>query len=82
MSLLIDNIDVYSAYGVSIRKGGLNEIVNFPSIKPVEVNDWHEEDGEEVDLSEIKLESKAFDIHFILDRRRGKFNNFFTDAFK
>lgn len=78
MSLLINDIDPYWSYGVSIRKGGLNEIVNFPSIKPVEVNDWHEEDGEEVDLSEIKLESKAFDIHFILDRRRGKLSDFLS----
>ncbi len=76
MSLLINNIDAYLSYGVLIRKGGLNTLINFPSIKPVEINDWHEENGEEVDLSEIKLESKAFDIHFILDRRRGKLNDF------
>src|SRR5690554_2345242 len=78
MSLLINDIDAYWSYGVSIRKGGLNALINFPSIKPVEVNDWHEEDGEEVDLSEIKLESKAFDIHFILDRRRGRLSDFLS----
>lgn len=78
MSLLINGIDAYLSYGVSIRKGGLNALINFPSIKPVEVNDWHEEDGEEVDLSEIKLESKAIDIHFILDRMRGKLNDFLS----
>lgn len=89
--LLIDGIDVYSSFGVFVSNDGLNGVVEFPSIKPVETNDWQEEDGEEVDLSGIvvkpglngendvirlALESKIFNIQFIAHGQFSKCDDF------
>lgn len=89
--LFVDGVDVYSSFGVFVSKEGLNGLVDFPSIKQVDVNDWQEEDGEEPDLSGIvvkqglngnpdivrlALESKIFNISFIAHGQYSKFDDF------
>lgn len=60
----IDGIDIYSRYGILIDKGGHNDFLVFPSLVQPESNDWLEEDGVEVDLSEPKLDTKEISISF------------------
>lgn len=49
--LYIDGYDAYTQYGVYVVNGGWNDLVAFPPLKTVPSNDWQEEDGIEVDLS-------------------------------
>ncbi len=62
--IFIDNIDIYKAYGIFIENGGYDGLVQFPSLKEPNFNNWSEEDGIEVDLSEPKVDSKTFTISF------------------
>lgn len=61
---LVDSIDIYTVYGIFILKGGYSGLVCFPPLKEPETNDWHEDDGIEVDLLEPFLDSKTFEIIF------------------
>ncbi len=63
-TLLVDNIDVYEAFGVFVVEGGYNELVAFPAMKSVASNDWWEEDGQEFDLSAPTLASHEFSMKF------------------
>lgn len=62
--LLIDGIDMYAAYGISIIKGSYNNLVAFPTLKELGKNDWPEEDGQEFDLSIIALDTSEISIEF------------------
>lgn len=65
--LYIDGLDAYVQWGVYVVHGGWNEAIAFPSLKGVEYNDWHEEDGIEADLSSPKLDTKEFAMSFAYD---------------
>ena len=56
--LYIDGKDIYAEYGVYVVQGGWNELIAYPPLKPVDVNDWQEVDGVEADLSSPVLDSK------------------------
>ena len=61
----IDGIDAFTRYGVMIEEGGYNGVLSYPSLKePEQSNNWLEEDGIEVDLSDPKLNTKELDISF------------------
>lgn len=51
-------------YGVYVQMGGWNELIAMPPLKAVPTNDWQEEDGIEVDLSEPVLDSREVSIRF------------------
>lgn len=48
----IDGIDIYDEFGVIVEGDGYDELLSFPSLKEPDKNDWPEENGIEVDLSE------------------------------
>ena len=56
--LFIDGGDAYLQYGAYVVNGGWNELVAYPPLKPVESNDWQEEDGIEADLSAPVLDTR------------------------
>ena len=60
----IDGTDIYAAYGALVTEGGYNGLVQFPSLKTVEYNDWYEEDGIEADLSNPVLDTKNVSVSF------------------
>lgn len=62
--LYIDGHDVQIRFGLSLLKGGHNELVAFPPMKAVEANDWQEYDGIEPDLSEPMLDTKSLSVRF------------------
>ena len=61
---LIDGKDLWTAYGAFVTEGGYRGLVQFPSMKAVEYNDWQEEDGIEADLSNPVLDMKSVQIPF------------------
>lgn len=60
----IDNKDLWIAYGAYVTEGGYRGLLQFPSMKTVEYNDWQEEDGIEADLSVPMLDTKSVQISF------------------
>ena len=60
----IDGTDAYTEWGVFIVDGGYNGLVSFPQLKEPDKNDWAEEDGIEVDLSNPTLDTKEFSVKF------------------
>ncbi len=62
--LLIDGRDAYTTFGVFVADGGYNGLVQYPSLKTPDSNNWPEQDGIEVDLSDPKLDSKTFSMKF------------------
>lgn len=66
-NLYIDGENARSRFGVWITRGGYNGLLAFPALKEPEENDWPEEDGVEVDLSDPKLEAKEITISFLAD---------------
>lgn len=71
--LYIDGKDAYREYGVYVEDGGWNELVSMPPLKSVESNDWQEEDGSEVDLSEPVLDTRTVTIKFALTKAYSRY---------
>ena len=67
----IDGISICNRFGVWVTKGGYNGLLAFPAMKEPESNDWPEEDGIEVDLSDPKLEPKEAAVSFLSDTNDG-----------
>ena len=67
-TLTIDGEDIFTKYGVVVSDGGLASLVQWPSLKDVESNDWFEEDGMEADLSAPRLASRDVEIQLSLVR--------------
>ena len=72
-ALYIDDLHVRSRFGCWITRGGYAGLLAFPAMREPEYNDWPEEDGIEVDLSEPKLEDK--EIAIPLDRKSTRLNS-------
>lgn len=62
--LFIDGVDVYDMYGVFVEGNGFDGLLGFPAMVPPDSNDWAEEHGIEVDLSEPKLQAREFTMYF------------------
>ena len=57
-TLYIDGNDAYRQFGVSVVKGGYDDIIAMPPLKKPQTNDWQEEDGIEADLEEPVLDAR------------------------
>lgn len=71
--LYIDGNDAYLRYGVYVVQGGYDELVAMPPLKEPQKNDWHEEDGIEVDLENPVLDAREVSVTFAVS---GIFNRF------
>lgn len=62
----IDNNSLKGVHGGTLLEHSLDGLLTWPSVKSVDTNDWAEESGIEVDLSELHFNARtaAFDIHF------------------
>lgn len=58
----IDGVDAVSVYGVSLTS--YEGLIQFPPLKPIEFNDWPDENGIEPDLAEPALDAKEFSLAF------------------
>lgn len=66
-NLYIDGLDARSRFGCWVTRGGYDDLLAFPALKEPDANDWPEEDGVEVDLSDPKLEEKEITVSFLSD---------------
>lgn len=80
--LYIDGVDSYSNYGLFVCNKGYEELVEYPSLKDVNTNDWPEEDGIEPDLLNPVLDTKQFKMDFAVHKniRTGLFLDAITDG--
>jgi len=62
--LYLDGNDVYSSYGAILGEGSYKNLLEWPVFKELSYNDWHEENGLEVDLSDPKLDTRTFELTF------------------
>lgn len=74
--IYIDGQDGFATFGVFVVEGGYDDLVAFPPLKPVESNDWHEEDGIEADLSAPVLDTREFAMKFGFTGDTHLFNEF------
>lgn len=72
--LYIDGNDAYKLYGVYVVQGGWNELIAYPPLKPVDSNDWQEEDGIEPDLSSPVLNSREISVKIAISGLHSRFN--------
>ena len=72
--LYIDGNDAYEQYGVYVVKGGWNDLIAYPPLKPVECNDWQEIDGVEADLSAPVLNTREVQLKIAIS---GCYSRFF-----
>lgn len=61
----IDGLGLKATFGAFIPRGGYNDLLVFPAMKKPATNDWPEEDGVEVDLTDPVLEAKEVSITFL-----------------
>ncbi|MDR1974836.1 MAG: hypothetical protein LBQ31_09250 [Bacteroidales bacterium] len=63
-TLFIDGIDITQRYGVELLKGSYKSVFQYPELKPVETNNWWEDDGLEADLSNPVLDTQKIVLNF------------------
>lgn len=71
--LYIDGYDAYKQYGVYVVQGGWNELIAYPPLKPIDSNDWQEEDGMEPDLSSPVLDSREISVKIAISGLYSRF---------
>lgn len=67
----IDGVDIYNEFGVFISGDGYDELLSFPAMKEPDKNDWPEEHGIEVDLTEPRLQAREVKVDFAFTRGFG-----------
>ena len=55
---LLDGYDLWTTFGITIEKGGLDDLLKLPKRKQSIEHNWMDEDGIDVDLSRTFLEAK------------------------
>ncbi len=60
--LFIDGQDAFLAWGAFLEDGGHAALAEMPAFKPLDFNDWAEEDGREYDLADPKLAPREFTL--------------------
>ena len=60
--LIVDGVDTFDRFGVFALEAGLNDLLAYPPLKPVEANDWHEQEGIDADLSAPRLNGREVSI--------------------
>lgn len=62
--VLINNTDIWTVYHAFISENGYAGLVEWPSIKDIDYNNWQEVDGIDADLTEIHLAPHTANIRF------------------
>lgn len=60
--IIVDGVDTFARFGVFVLETGLNDLLSYPPLKPVEANDWHEQEGIDADLSAPRLNGREVTI--------------------
>jgi hypothetical protein len=65
-NVLIDQHDIYAEYGVILLRGSYDGLLQPPKRKTSLSNNWQDEDGLDIDLTEPHWEEKDVDLKFLL----------------
>lgn len=76
--LIIDGIDAWLIYGVSILDAGLNTMLSWPASKEVDTADWAEGDYIQADLSDLLLGAKDASLNLVVCDRITDLTPFFA----
>lgn len=76
--LFINGTDIFQTYKGFVVENGHSELIEYPAMKNIETNNWHEENGIEVDLSDPKLDSKSFSLNMAFVGTRQQFYDFIS----
>ena len=68
--LFIDGHDAFIEYGIFVEQGGYKQVIQFPAFKSLDVTEWLDDDGIEVDLSSPKLDTRTLQIQFCITNIR------------
>lgn len=72
----IDGRDAYEEYRVFLSEGSAASLLQYPPLKKVDGTDWSEEDGEEVDLTAPRLDTREVSLNFVSHDAGGRFGLF------
>lgn len=72
----IDGRDAYEQYRVFLAEGSVASLLQYPSLKKVDSTDWPEEDGEEVDLTTPRLDTRNVSLKFVSHDAGGRFGEY------
>jgi hypothetical protein len=64
--VFIDNNDIWTAYGMILLAGSYNDLLKPSKRKASLSNNWQDENGLEIDLTDPKYEAKTVGLSFIL----------------
>ena len=64
-SCIIDGIDL-ATYGAFIERGGSDDFLSFPDRRKPDTNDWAEEDGLDVDLTDCYFDAKKVRVKYVI----------------
>lgn len=82
--LIINDIDIFTNFGIFIIEDGYGELVQYPALKKIITNDWAEEDGTEPDLTAPVLDSRSMTLNFAVVNRSYEaiksFTSFLTES--
>ena len=70
-NLYIDGMSARWRFGCWVTRGGYDGLLSLPAMREPEENDWPEEDGVEVDLSDPRLEPREIPVTFLADTVTG-----------
>lgn len=76
--ITINETNARIAYGIILHEGSAENLVQFPSARPPEYNDWQEEDGIEVDLTKPTFEAREVSLRFATCRTTANVSAFIT----
>ena len=74
--VIIDGVDVKSAYGAYIVDGGYDDVPSFPDMKSPEKNEWFESNSVEIDLESPVVESQKMSLRFMMNGTVEKLQSF------
>lgn len=62
--LFVDGIETFEAFGIILADGSYEDLIQYPPLKPIDINTWGEENGIEPDLSNPQLDTRQFSLNF------------------
>lgn len=68
--LYIDGHDAFIEYGIFVEQGGYKQVIQFPAFKTLDMTEWPDEDGIEVDLESPQLNTRTLSIQFCITNVR------------
>jgi len=64
INISIDSVDIFATYGAFVEQNGFADMLSLPSFKQLDITDWSDEDGIEVDLNNPVLDARSFQLTF------------------